>query len=161
MRRIRTAGICLVVALVSVAGCEGTGGGRTIDASSGAPRQVQPLAELIAQSRPPIPDLPVPIGFKLDERKSRDYALAGARFVDHTYKGRANKLVVKRFYERQMPVNRWVLSTAMFVRGEILMDFEKETERCRIIIVRGSLFHPTYIKVQLWTSGPVRTPGQE
>ena len=158
MRRIAIAGI-LVAALTAGAGCNS--GSQTIDASSGAPRRVQPVIDMVARSQPPIPDLPVPIGFKLDEGKSRDYALAGARFVDHTYKGGGIKLAVKRFYERQMPINRWVLTTAMFVRGDVMLDFEKETERCRIIITDGSLFHSTYIKVQLWTSGRIRTPAQE
>jgi len=150
--------MCILGVALLALGCNNA---MTVDASSGAPRQVQPVAELVAQGRPPIPDLPLPIGFKLDEGKSRDYALSGARFVDHTYKGSANKLAVKRFYERQMPINRWVLTTAMFVRGDVILDFEKQTERCRIIVTDGSLFNPTRIKVQLWTSGRIETPNQK
>jgi len=154
MMLIPKTGLWLAAAML-VAGC---GRGQTVDASSGAPRQAPPATELIARARPPIPDLPVPIGFKIDEGKSRDYVLAGARFVDHFYKGNDDKLAVKRFYERQMPINRWMLVTAMFVRGEVMLDFEKETERCRVFITNGSLFHKTYVKIQLWTSGPIQTP---
>jgi len=147
--------------LTLAGGCGGGGGTQTIDASSGAPRQVAPMVDIVARSNPPIPDLPVPIGFKLDENSSRDYALSGARLVDHLYKGSSNKLAVKRFYERQMPVSRWTLTTSMFVRGDVMLDFEKETERCRVMITDGSLFHPTYIRVQLWTSGRVTSPAQQ
>lgn len=156
--RLKTfAGIALVV-LLTAAGCNNSP--TTVDTSSGAPRQVPASTELVAMSQPYVPDLPVPVGFKIDEKKSRDYALAGARFVDHVYKGSGPKLAVKRFYEKQMGFNRWVLSTAMFVRGEVMLDFEKENERCRIIIADGSWFNPVYIKVQLWTSGPLPQRGQ-
>lgn len=147
------------LALVMACGCNNDA--QMIDASSGAPRQVQPAVELVAKSSAPIADLPVPLGFSLDENNSRDYALAGARLVDHVYRGRPNKLAVKRFYERQMPVNRWTLTTSMFVRGDVMLDFEKETERCRILVNEGNLFYPTYIRIQLWTSGRVTNPGQQ
>ena len=156
---MRTASSTLILAtliLLAVAGCNGNT--QTIDASTGAPRQVQPVLDLVAMSRPPVPDLPVPIGFSLDEGKSRDYAFAGARFVDHVYQGGSPKLAVKRFYERQMPINRWTLTTSMFVRGEVMLDFEKETERCRVMVSDGSGFNATAIKVQLYTSGRLQTP---
>jgi len=156
MKRTEFATMLIAAGLAWISGCNGQT--ETIDASSGAPRQVRPATELVAQSRPPIPDLPVPIGFKLDQGKSRDYAPGGARFVDHTYKGSGAKLAVKRFYERQMPINRWVCTMAMFVRGDITLDFEKESERCLIVITHGSLFHPTTIKVQMWTRGQIETP---
>ena len=161
MNRTWITGMCVVAVLISAAGC---GNPQIVDASSGAPKQILPMSDLVARSQPPIPDLPVPIGFKIDENKSRDYSFSGARFVDHVYKGDANKLRVKRFYERQMPINRWAITTSMFVRGDIMLDFEKETERCRVIISDSTflwIFHATYIKVQLWTSGRLETPGQE
>jgi len=158
MRRIGIAGVWVAAAIVLTAGCNREP--NTIDVSSGAPRQVRPVSELVAGVAW-IADLPVPVGFKLDQGKSRNYSAGGFRFVDHTYKGRADKLAVKRFYERQMPINRWTLTMSMFVRGEIRLDFEKETERCLIIIGDGSLFHPVRIQVQMYTSGQVATPGQK
>lgn len=147
--------LTIAAAMLLAAGCNRT---QTVDASSGAPQMVEPMAELIAQPRPPIPDMPVPIGFDLDEGKSRSFAAAGARYIDHLYKGRSDRFAVARFYKRQMPVNRWTLVTDMFVQGDIMLDFEKETERCRVIVTSGSLFHSTYVKVQLWTSGRIESP---
>jgi len=143
------------LASVLVLGCTRT---ETIDSSSGAPRQMQAASDLVAQARPPIPDVPVPIGFELDQGKSRNFAAAGQRYVDHVYKGGSDKYAVARFFKRQMPVSRWTLVTDMFAQGNITLDFEKQAERCRITLYDGSLLHPTKFKVQLWTSGRVSTP---
>jgi len=145
----------ILAAALLVVGCNNT---QTVDRSSGAPRRVEASTLLIAQSRPPIPDLPIPVGFSLNEGKSRSFAAAGARYVDHVYDGSDNKFAVARFYKRQMPINRWTLVTDMFVQGDIMLDFEKELERCRIIIADGGMFNPTVIKVQLWTSGRIQPP---
>jgi len=156
MKLTRIAIVMLATGLGALAGCKG--GSENVAAGGGQAGSVSGVQMLVPQARPPIGDLPVPIGFKLDENKSIDFIVAGSRFANHTYKGNADKLMVKRFYERQMPINRWTLTTAMFVGGDINLDFEKETERCRIIIKNGSIFHKTYILVRLWTSGPIRLP---
>jgi len=145
----------LVAVAVSAAGCNDR---QTIDSSGGAPREVNPPLELVAQGRPPIADIPVPIGFKLDEGKSRNLAAAGLRWVIHLYKGGSNKYAVARFYRRQMPINRWTLVTDVFSQGALRLDFEKGNERCHVEVTDGSLFHPTYIRVELWPTGPIPTP---
>ena len=101
--------VCLLLAssLIS-AGCNQSG---TVESSGGALRQVSPPLELVARAHPPIVDLPVPIGFDLDEGRSRNFAAAGARYVDHLYKGGSDRFAVARFYKRHMPISRWVLVT--------------------------------------------------
>lgn len=141
------------IAAMAATGCNNT---QTVDASSGAPRMMEPTPELVAQSRPPVPDLPVPVSFGLNEDRSRSFAAAGARYVDHVYAGRADKFSVGRFYKRQMPINRWTLVTDIFAQGSVTLDFEKEGERCHIVIDEtNNLFHPTQITVQLFTSGRI------
>jgi hypothetical protein len=147
--------VAVLSAVMWACGCTKT---ETIDASSGAPRQMNAAPDLVAQSRPPIPDVPMPVGFELDQGKSRNFAAAGQRYVDHLYKGGSDKYAVARFYKRQMPVSRWTLVTDMFAQGNITLDFEKQTERCRITVYDGSLLHPTKVKVQLWSFGKVTTP---
>jgi len=100
---------------------------KAVDSSGGGYREVAAPTGLVAKAIPSIADVPEPIGFKLDERRSRYFAAAGARYVDHLYKGSADKWAVGRFYKRQMPVSRWVLVTDRFVQGGIILDFEKET----------------------------------
>jgi len=151
----RMAGWGVLAGLVLLAGCNNQP--NTVDTSGGAYREVSTPVQLVAQARPPILDLPVPIGFRLDETRSRNFAAAGARYVDHLYRGSGDKFAVARFYKRHMPISRWVLVTDMFVQGDIMLDFEKESERCRIIISQGGLFNNCTIKVQLWTTGRIPT----
>jgi len=141
--------------LLAAAGCNDSG--QPTDLLSGGLAKVGPIPELVAMNRPPISDLPIPIGFDLKEGKSRNFTAAGARYVDHVYRGSPDKFAVGRFYKRQMPINRWTLVTDMFVQGDIMLDFEKDTERCRITITDGS-FGSTVVKVALWTSGRIRPP---
>ena len=141
---------------VAPAGCESS---QSEGVSSGGSAPVGPMPELVAMGRPPIADLPIPIGFELAESTSRNFAAAGARYVDHVYKGSADKFAVGRFYKRQMPINRWAMVTDMFVQGDIMLDFEKDTERCRITVTDGSWFRATRVKIAVWTSG--RLPTQQ
>jgi len=147
--------LCVAAALMLAGGCNQD---QTVDTSGGAARQVSGVPGLVAQSRPPIPDVPVPVGFRLDQAKSRNFAAAGTRYVDHRYKGGDNKYAVARFYKSHMPISRWALVTDMFVQGNILLDFEKETERCRVTIDDGCLFHSSHITIQLWTTGRIPPP---
>jgi hypothetical protein len=144
---ISTRMLSVLLAAAMLAGC----GGQGATTEGTAPRTVNP--GLVPRSQPPIP-----LGFDLDENKSIDFVVAGSRFANHRYKGGAEKLEVKRFYERQMPINRWTLTTSMFVGGDINMDFEKDSERCRVTVTDGGLFHKSYILIRLWTSGPVQLP---
>ena len=146
----------LSVSLVAVAaGCNGTQ-----NVSDPAEKtRVAPIPELRAQARPPIPDLPVPIGYRLDEGKSRTFEAGGARYIDHVYRGGADKFTVARFFKKQMQISRWVLMTSMFVQGDIRLDFEKGAERCSITITDGDLFNKTHVNVQLWVSRPIQGSG--
>ena len=106
-------------------------------------------------SRPPVADLPVPDGFRLDENASRSFAEGGSRYVDHLYTGRADKYNVSRFYKRYMPISRWTLTTDMFIQGRMLLDFEKEGERCRIVIEETGVMGSSKVQAQVWSRGRV------
>jgi hypothetical protein len=95
---------------------------------------------LVPMARPPIPDLPVPIGFKLVESISRSYESAGARLIDHTYEGRETKYDVDRFYRKQMPLKGWTMRSTQMVRGEHLLRFVKDTELCEVRITSRDAF---------------------
>ncbi len=160
MAILRLTGCVVAAAMVlCLGGCGDSD--KKLETTSGGYREVAPPIELIARANPPIHDMPVPIGFELDEDRSRNFTAAGARYVDHLYKGSADKWVVARFYKRQMPTNRWTFVTDIFAQGDIRLDFERETERCQIVIGKGSLFNPTYIKVQLWTTGRIVVPDEK
>ncbi len=88
----RTTWAVLTVCLLAVIGCNSGSDKPPVVGS-----ELQAPKGLIAQVQPPLPDLPVPVGFKLEEGKSRSFEAAGPRYIDHTYKGRADKFAVKRF----------------------------------------------------------------
>jgi hypothetical protein len=150
MSTLRPALSAAVILAACAAGCSGLSSSLGIadpfDGKTGS-------EGLVPQPHPRLDDLPVPIGFRLAESRSRDFQAGGARYVDHLYKGTSDRLAVKRFYKRYMPENHWVFVTDIFVQGGTSVDFEKGLERCRVTISRGSLFHPTYIKLAIWTTG--------
>ena len=150
MNARRVVGVVLVTAAMAVAGCNGD---KKVEGSGDSSAKAS--IELVPMARPPIPDLPVPIGFDLDQGRSRNLAAAGVRWVDHLYKGKADKFAVARFYRKQMPLSRWILVTELFAKGNLTLDFERQSDRCHVTVSDGSLFHPTYVRVELWTAGRV------
>jgi hypothetical protein len=150
--------LILVAGMALAGGCNN--GSQTVMDPGGTPREVAATRALVARAIPPIPDLPVPVGFKLDEGRSRNFRGGSARYVDHVYKGGADKFAVARFYMRQMPIQRWALVTDMFVQGDVMMDFRKESESCRVIVSGGGTLSSTKIRVTLWTSGRIQDPGK-
>ncbi|MFA7236147.1 MAG: hypothetical protein WC058_04710 [Phycisphaeraceae bacterium] len=89
---------------------------------------------LVPRSRPPITDIPVPVGFKMAESISRDYESSGSRYIDHTYEGYADKIDADRFYAEQMPLKGWTIRGRQMVRGQYILRFEKGSEFCEVRI---------------------------
>lgn len=154
-----SARIALVVGALAawtlLAGCNNSA---TIDTGGGAPREVASSSELVAQARPPIPDLPVPIGFSLDAKNSRSFAGAGTRWVVHRYAGGESKWAVGRFYKRQMEVHGWQLDSDRMIQGTIYLDFSKAGQRCVVKVTDGSWFTRTVIWIEVYSLGQVDQP---
>jgi hypothetical protein len=135
---------CLLLSgcLLLIPACSGFPGGTGQESSGDSgdddkPNAIRPSggSGLVAQSSPPVADLPVPVGFKLDESKSRNYESSGVRFIDHTYRGRgAVKDAVVKFYRRQMSNKGWNLRGSQMVRGTVLLRYEKGNELCDVRI---------------------------
>ena len=152
LRILMTTGL-LVSAIL--AGCDGKMG------FGDRSRNTQPQRNMVLMTdpNPPIADIPIPINFRLDESKSRHYAAGNARYVDHVYRGSANKNEVADFYRLEMSQNRWELTSDLGSAGVLTLDFDKGSERCVIVISdKFDLFRPTQIHVQMWTTGRLPTP---
>jgi len=69
----------------------------------GGPTQLQPRTNRY------VADIPVPVGFAIDESRSSNKALASppVRWIDHTYEGRGDPLAVRNFYVIGMPAEKW------------------------------------------------------
>ena len=102
---------------------------------------------MTAQSRSPIPDVPLPTGFKMKELRSRSMTSGSSRFVDHLYYGKADRVTVADFFEKQMPVNGWVALANNFVQGRSALDFTKSGESCRITVYKGGKLRSTYVEI--------------
>lgn len=147
----RSTWMVAALVLVLIGGCQRAGH----VPRAGRSAKMAKSAELRAVRNPPIPDLPVPSGFRLDENRSHSFAEAGIRYVEHCYKygGHTDKHAVARFYKRHMPYSRWTLVTDMFVKGNVILDFEKDSERCRVTITRGRGFSSVQVQALVWTRG--------
>lgn len=127
----------------------------------------EPLAvseDLAAKALPPVKDVPVPIGFEIDDKRSRSFVGTGVRWVDHVYVGKADRFAVRRFYEKHMTARRWKLMATRFVQGRIRMEYEKPVpgyvEGCSIDIdTTDGLFPATEIYVQCYPRGQASGPG--
>ena len=120
-----------------------------------------PGVELAAVAKPPVADLPVPFGFKLDEGASRSNDSGVARFVDHLYWGEASKFAVSRFYKKAIVARKWRFVSETFSLGDQNLRFDRPGEKCSVFITSGSWLHPTKVKVQLWTSEILSRPAND
>jgi len=69
------------------------------------PKRVGP--GLVANEQSPIPDVPVPIGFKPVKSLSSSSFDGVARTVTHIYQGRGRSAEAAIFYRQQLPLNQW------------------------------------------------------
>ncbi len=115
-------------------------------------------AEVYARRRPPIADLPVPIGFELDEQRSRHSKSGPFRMVDHVYTGKGDRFAVSRFYKRYMKMSRWTLVQDVFAQGVITLSFDKGSERCSVSIESNGWGDRLRVNVFLSSTGRIVSP---
>jgi len=113
--------------------------------------------DLIPQSRPLLPDVPLPMKFELVESDSHEWTDGQLRYVHHLFKGSEDLQSVLRFYEKQMPIHHWTLQEKQLIRGRTEMDFVKSTEKARVSVYRGS-FWKIYVHISIWPSSGGAAP---
>ncbi len=69
------------------------------------PKRVGP--GLVAMEQSPIPDVPMPIGFKPLRTQCSSSFDGSARLVTHVYQGRARTSETILFYRQQLPLYHW------------------------------------------------------
>lgn len=105
---------------------------------------------MMAQPRSLISDVPMPLGFKMKELRSRSWISGSLRFVDHLYYGNGDRITVVDFFEKQMPVNGWAALYKQFAQGRSTLDFAKGGENCRITVYKDRKFSSTYVQIAIW-----------
>jgi hypothetical protein len=115
-----------------------------------------PNAELTAQpGNVYVKDIPVPQDFKIneDESRSRTYPDKNIRDMDFVFEGRDHKLAVRRFYEKNMELNRWALKSSRMIQGRIIMQFEKDRDECVVAVEDVGVFGTTRIDISIKPKG--------
>ena len=95
----------------------------------------QVFERLLPNPRSYVQDVPIPKGFHLVETAAEDrYTGSHRLYLRHVYEGAAHPYTVRKFYEEQMPLNRWQMTTNSDVKGEYSLRFEKGQESCFVQI---------------------------
>jgi len=102
---------------------------------------------LMAGANSPIADVPVPIGFKLQEGKSYAQVTGPLRFVKYYYVGRESTLPVVKFFKDNMPLNKWDFVSQDGPANEMTLKFTKSNEDCVIVIQGGSMHTKVWINI--------------
>ena len=112
----------------------------------------------VAQSAPYLVDVPVPQGYRLADRRSRDVLAGPSRVVQHTYDGQGSPLELRNFYHEQMPQGGWRPGMIQNENGTYTLRFVKEAEGCTIrISPRWWGLGGTRVQVSIWP----RSVGEE
>jgi len=119
MCRQRISGAALVVAFAVLGGCS-------------VPGRRLATGPLRPSPDPVEADIPIPVGFRLEDRSSEDWASGRVRYVRHRYSGIADKYAVRRFYREQMPLVRWSPQSENLVDGRHTLRFKRPRESCTI-----------------------------
>ncbi len=134
--------IVLAGAITSLVGCVPPAGTATDNANEPPkPLKVSPLLKFS--------DLPVPMGFRIQEGESWTYTAKGVRLAELHYVGTASVSKVVSFYEEQMPVSGWEKMLSVGSEDQMRLQFKhtRKPERCRITVKRRNRL--TYITLEL------------
>lgn len=149
--------LCVCTIAAALAGCND----KPDQASAGGTQA--DMGELAAQAHSTITDVPLPAGFELDASKSV-YLGGATRLVKHVYKGNGDQGAIVRFFKRQMPAQRWSMTSIRQMpvgsKGQWILDFVKDNERCEVTVTgRTSLFHNTEIDVSIYADAKIEPAG--
>ena len=95
-------------------------------------------------------DLPVPQDFEYVAADSFSAQGTGFRVGEFVYKGDADAFELIRFYRSQMPANGWEETRNLDIGSRAILFFQKEDERCTVIIRRSAMLRSSLVKISLW-----------
>jgi len=95
---------------------------------------------LVASDESPIPDVPMPIGFKPVVSKSSSSFDGNVRTVNHVYQGRARHADAVAFYRNILPIYDWeFVSRSDQTDGSTIQYFTKGRESLEVFTRQGTL----------------------
>lgn len=114
----------------------------------------QPLAEpvgrgLVVRSNSPLADVPMPVGFVYVQDKSKSKTMAGVRYVQHLYQGRAELSDAVDFYRRQPALQGgWVLVSEQSEKGDTVLRFNKGRENLEVRVSEPDKVVTVWVMIQ-------------
>jgi hypothetical protein len=147
----------LRLALALLAACWAGGCTKPVSTdASGAP--VDPK-ELQAKASPAFVEVPMPVGFKYDEDRSRSATWPGGEYIDHFYTGSSDRFEVARFYRKQMPLSGWLAKPEDQSGGGIItQEYDRQGKTCRVRISNAGVFTGTEIHVTVFPNPQAAGP---
>jgi hypothetical protein len=109
---------------------------------------------LVAQTRSPIPDVPMPIGFKVVNSKSSATVTPTARIVDHLYQGLSTVADAVVFYRRVLAENNWSPDREQTHGSRHLMVYTKGRERLELETWRDGGVVSVFVRIRDNTTAP-------
>jgi len=110
------------------------------------PQRVGP--GLVADLDSPIPDVPMPIGFKPVISRCSSSFDGVARTVTHVYQGRATAAETAIFYRQQLPFFKWELQNRTDQEdGSIILNYTKGREALNVRV--SSRFNVSTVEVYI------------
>lgn len=97
-----------------------------------------------------VADVPVPVGFELDEKRSMNKVYPNVRLVEHVYEGKGPPQSVWNFYVTQMPNYGWVQLAGNLGSGVYTLRYKKGGEYCEVTISpggSGALIQPARVRL--------------
>ena len=95
---------------------------------------------LVASSESPIPDVPIPVGFKAVISRSSSSFDGIVRTVNHTYQGRGKAADAVAFYRSHLALNDWqFVSRNDQTDGSTVLSYVKGNEQLEVYVRQGTL----------------------
>ena len=109
----------------------------------------------VASPDSPIPDVPMPVGFRPVASKSSSSMEGQARVVRHVYQGRSEPTDVVLMYRQHLPRQNWsYLGRESDDDGATVLRYTKGPEALRVRVVeRGTLSTVTTVQIDITPRG--------
>lgn len=137
-----------LLALACLGGCRAASSTSTANED-----QITPSEELIVEPYPLIPDIPVPLGATFKTGESSNYQTGDRRVVNHHYRIWSDPLLVRLFYQENMPLRNWTLTNQMASYDKTTLSYRKANESCTVTIGPKNWFRQTIIHIEIQPIG--------
>ena len=111
--------------------------------------RIPPGEKLISAPDSRLADVPVPLAARFKANSSSSYETGGGRTVKYCYGIWAKPILVRTFYEDNMPIHSWQLLHSISNKSSQALSFRKAGESCNITIGPSNWCFQTLIRIEI------------